>query len=94
MNDRTTLVTELNVFADFKPQLPDSYRAEPYLLLGNIQPALQRSVRGQMNGVRYVGGDTMNYWIHDYRDELLSTKGVLHGEITFTSGEGAFNRWR
>ncbi|PYT30581.1 MAG: sugar kinase [Acidobacteria bacterium] len=73
MNDRTTLVTELNVFADFKPQLPDSYRAEPYLLLGNIQPALQRSVRGQMNGVRYVGGDTMNYWIHDYRDELLST---------------------
>ncbi len=73
MNDRTTLVTELNVFADFKPQLPESYRAEPYLLLGNIQPALQRSVRGQMNGVRYVGGDTMNYWIGDYRDELLST---------------------
>jgi len=75
MNDRTTLVTELNVFADFDPKLPDSYRSEPYLLLGNIQPALQRSVRAQMNGLRFVGGDTMNYWIRDYRDELLATIG-------------------
>jgi sugar/nucleoside kinase (ribokinase family) len=73
MNDRTTLVTDLNVFADFKPKLPPSYRPAPYLLLGNIQPALQREVRAQMNGVRYVGGDTMNYWIRDYRGELERT---------------------
>jgi sugar/nucleoside kinase (ribokinase family) len=73
MNDRTTLTTDLNVFADFNPKLPESYRAAPYLLLGNIQPELQRSVRAQMNGVRFVGGDTMNYWIHDYRDQLLAT---------------------
>ena len=73
MNDRTTLQTDLNVFADFNPKLPESYRSQPYLLLGNIQPALQRSVRAQMNGVRLVGGDTMNYWIADYRDELLAT---------------------
>ena len=73
MNDRTTLTTDLNVFADFKPKLPESYRAAPYLLLGNIQPELQRSVRAQMNGVRFVGGDTMNYWIQDYRDQLLAT---------------------
>jgi len=73
MNDRTTLVTDLNVFADFNPKLPESYRAAPYLLLGNIQPELQRSVRAQMNGVRFVGGDTMNYWIQDYRDQLLAT---------------------
>jgi sugar/nucleoside kinase (ribokinase family) len=73
MNDRTTLVTDLNVFAGFDPKLPSSYRAAPYLILGNIQPALQRSVRAQMNGVRLAGGDTMNYWIRDYRDELLST---------------------
>src|SRR3979490_1531064 len=50
MNDRETLVTELNVFADFNPKLPDSYRSQPYALLGNIQPALQDSVRKQMNG--------------------------------------------
>jgi sugar/nucleoside kinase (ribokinase family) len=73
MNDRTTLQTDLNVFADFNPKLPDSYRSQPYLLLGNIQPALQRSVLAQMNGVRLTGGDTMNYWIKDYRDELLAT---------------------
>src|SRR5579884_4390832 len=73
MNDRTTLQTDLNVFADFNPRLPDGYRSEPYLMLGNIQPALQRGVRGQMNGLRLVGGDTMNYWIADYREELLAT---------------------
>jgi sugar/nucleoside kinase (ribokinase family) len=73
MNDRTTLTTELNVFADFNPKIPASYRQEPYLLLGNIQPALQRNVRLQMNGLRLAGGDTMNYWISDFREELLAT---------------------
>lgn len=73
MNDRTTLTTDLNVFANFDPKLPSSYRSEPYLLLGNIQPALQRSVRAQMNGLRLAGGDTMNYWIQDFREELLAT---------------------
>ncbi|MGH9664446.1 MAG: PfkB family carbohydrate kinase, partial [Bryobacteraceae bacterium] len=75
MNDRATLQTDLNVFADFQPKLPASYRSQPYLLLGNIQPALQRSVRSQMNGngLRFAGGDTMNYWIKDFRDELLAT---------------------
>ena len=73
MNDRTTLRTDLNVFADFDPKLPESYKSSPYLLLGNIQPALQRHVRSQMNGVRVTGGDTMNYWINDYREELLAT---------------------
>jgi sugar/nucleoside kinase (ribokinase family) len=74
MNDRETLVTELNVFADFDPKLPAAYQSTPYLLLGNIQPALQRAVRAQMNGsLRLVGGDTMNYWIADFRSELLAT---------------------
>jgi sugar/nucleoside kinase (ribokinase family) len=73
MNDRETLTTELNVFADFNPNLPPGYRSEPYLLLGNIQPGLQRSVRAQMKGLRLAGGDTMNYWIQDFREELLAT---------------------
>jgi sugar/nucleoside kinase (ribokinase family) len=73
MNDRTTLRTDLNVFAGFDPKLPASYRSAPYLILGNIQPSLQRSVREQMNGLRLAGGDTMNYWIKDYREELLAT---------------------
>jgi len=73
MNDRETLTTDLNVFATFNPKLPESYRKAPYLMLGNIQPALQRSVRAQMEKPAIVGGDTMNYWIGSYRDELLAT---------------------
>jgi sugar/nucleoside kinase (ribokinase family) len=75
MNERETLVTDLNVFAMFDPKLPESYKSEPYLMLGNIQPALQRGVRAQMGGARFVGGDTMNYWITGFRDELLKTIG-------------------
>ncbi|MDQ6678563.1 MAG: PfkB family carbohydrate kinase [Acidobacteriota bacterium] len=73
MNDRTTLVTDLNVFADFNPQLPETHRDEPYLLLGNIQPELQRAVLQQMRKPKLVGGDTMNYWIADHREKLLVT---------------------
>ena len=98
MNDRTTLRTDLNVFADFNPKLPASYRSEPYLLLGNIQPALQASVRAQMDGVRLAGGDTMNYWINDFRAELLETlKGwdfllINDGEARLLSGESNLRR--
>jgi len=94
MNDRETLATELNVFADFDPKLPESYKSAPYLLLGNIQPALQRAVKSQMNGsLRLVGGDTMNYWIADFRDELLRTIAewdfllINDGEARMLSGE-------
>jgi sugar/nucleoside kinase (ribokinase family) len=98
MNDRTTLRTDLNVFADFEPKLPESYKSAEYLLLGNIQPALQRSVREQMNGTRLVGGDTMNYWINDFRDELLQTlKGwdfllINDSEARLLSGESNLKR--
>lgn len=74
MNERTTLQTDLNVFADFQPKVPASYVNQPYLFLGNIQPALQRSVLNQMNGLHFVGGDTMNYWMTpQFRGELLET---------------------
>lgn len=74
MNDRTTLRTDLNVFAQFQPKLPANYQSEPYLMLGNIQPALQQSVRAQMQGPRLTGGDTMNYWMTpEFKEELLAT---------------------
>ncbi len=98
MNDRTTLQTDLNVFADFNPKLPESYRSEPYLLLGNIQPALQRSVRAQMPAVKLTGGDTMNYWINDFREELLATIRewdfllINDSEARLLSGEGNLRR--
>src|SRR5437867_5558417 len=65
MNDRETLTTELNVFAEFNPKLPEAWRSEPYLFLGNIQPELQRSVRAQMTDVTLTGGDTRNHWMSD-----------------------------
>ena len=93
MNDRETLTTELNVFADFKPKLPESYRSEPYLFLGNIQPGLQASVRSQMHEPKLTGGDTMNFWIADFREELLKTIQnwdfllINDGEARMLSGE-------
>ena len=93
MNDRVTLQTDLNVFADFQPKLPESYQNARYLLLGNIQPSLQRLVRGQMKHLRLAGGDTMNFWISDFRAELLETiKGwdfvlINDGEARMLSGE-------
>ena len=73
MNERTTLTTNLNVFADFNPNLPEAYQSAPYAFLGNIHPALQKQVRGQMNSPRFVGGDTMNFWIEGTPDELRET---------------------
>jgi sugar/nucleoside kinase (ribokinase family) len=93
MNDRTTLTTDLNVFADFDPKLPDCYRDQPYLFLGNIQPTLQRGVRKEMKAPKLVGGDTMNYWIADFREELLKTIAewdfllINDGEARMLSGE-------
>ncbi len=93
MNDRTTLRTDLNVFAGFQPRLPPSYSAQPYLFLGNIQPVLQRQVQQQMPSLRFVGGDTMNYWISDFREDLLAAIRswdfllINDGEARMLSGE-------
>lgn len=60
---RTTLDTQLNVFAAFKPKIPAAYRATPIVLLGNIHPALQLEVLDQVEHPRLVVADTMNFWI-------------------------------
>ncbi len=74
LNERVTLATELNVFADFNPKLPASYRDCPYVFLANIQPSLQLSVLQQMRRrPRLVALDTMNYWIERTPEELRRT---------------------
>lgn len=60
---RTTLDTQLNVFATFAPKLPESYRDTQCILLGNIHPALQLDVLEQVRAPRFVLADTMNFWI-------------------------------
>jgi sugar/nucleoside kinase (ribokinase family) len=64
MIERETLSTELGVFADFQPELPESYRSAPFVLLGNIQPELQLHVLKQAKSPRFVALDTMNLWIN------------------------------
>ncbi len=71
MIDRTTLNTELGVFAEFEPELPPAYRSVKYILLGNIQPTLQLHVLDQVESPDFVAMDTMNLWINIARDELL-----------------------
>jgi sugar/nucleoside kinase (ribokinase family) len=60
---RTTLDTQLNVFADFSPKIPSAYRASPFVLLGNIHPKLQVGVLEQVQRPELVAADTMNFWI-------------------------------
>jgi sugar/nucleoside kinase (ribokinase family) len=60
---RTTLDTQLNVFADFRPKIPAAFKQTPIVLLGNIHPALQLEVLAQIDKPRLVVADTMNFWI-------------------------------
>jgi sugar/nucleoside kinase (ribokinase family) len=60
---RTTLDTQLNVFADFAPKIPAAYRASPFVMLGNIHPKLQVAVLEQVPRPTLVAADTMNFWI-------------------------------
>lgn len=66
-----TLSTDLNVFADFSPQLPPSCRSCRSLLLANIHPQLQLQVLNQIESYKWAACDTMNYWI-SLCPELLS----------------------
>jgi len=70
LNERKTLVTELNVFAAFRPQVGSDQRNLPYVFLGNIDPELQNHVLDQMTGPRLVALDTMNFWIESRPQEL------------------------
>ncbi len=78
MNERRTLELQLNVFADFLPNLPAHYRQSPYLFLGNIDPELQDRVRGQMESPLFIGGDTMDHWIEGKRTHLEAMLRNIH----------------
>ena len=71
MNQAHTLDTALNVFADFKPRVPDALRRSRYLMLGNIDPVLQLQVLDQMERPELVMLDTMNFWIESSKEALL-----------------------
>ena len=73
MNNRDTLVTDLNVLADFDPVLPDDAKSAKYVMLGNLTPAIQKSVLDQLDGSqKLIALDTMNFWMDIAMDELKS----------------------
>lgn len=64
MNNRDTLVTDLNVLADFNPIVPDSYQGADFLMLGNLSPNIQLSVINQLKTrPKLIAMDTMNFWM-------------------------------
>ena len=71
MNSRDTLVTELNVLADFKPVIPASYQDCDYLMLGNLTPQVQiEAIQGLNKRPKLVVMDTMNFWMDVAMDDL------------------------
>ena len=78
MNSRDTLVTELNVLADFKPVVPESYQGCDFLMLGNLDPIVQRSVIEQLKiKPKLIVLDTMNFWMDIMLDELKTTISMV-----------------
>lgn len=71
MNTRDTLITDLNVLADFDPKVPDAYQGSDFLMLGNLMPALQISVINQLRKrPKLIVLDTMNFWMESAMPDL------------------------
>ncbi len=74
LNERDSLRTDLNVFETFSPVIPPGYRKSRYVILGNIDPILQRRVIESMDQKpELIVCDTMNFWIQGKHDELMKT---------------------
>jgi sugar/nucleoside kinase (ribokinase family) len=93
LNTAITRETQLNVFESFDPQIPEEYRRSPYVFLANIDPDLQRKVLEQIERPRFVGLDTMNYWIQSKPEALRRTISMVDlvtvndAEISMMTGE-------
>ena len=71
MNTRDTLITDLNVLADFNPVIPESYQGAEFLMLGNLMPKLQMSVINQLTSKpKLIVMDTMNFWMDTALEDL------------------------
>ncbi|MFB6263831.1 MAG: PfkB family carbohydrate kinase, partial [Bradymonadaceae bacterium] len=75
LDEPENLDTQLNVFGDFHPELPDDYRDSDYVFLANIHPSLQIEVLEQIHDPELVALDTMNFWIDSELEELKRALG-------------------
>ncbi|HPE83902.1 MAG TPA: PfkB family carbohydrate kinase [Aequorivita sp.] len=71
MNTRDTLITDLNVLADFNPVVPENYRDAEVVMLGNLHPLVQLGVIEQMDAPKLIVLDTMNFWMNSTLGELM-----------------------
>lgn len=71
LNEAKTLKTDLNVFEHFNPQLPEHFKDSSFVFLANIAPELQLQVLEQVKAPKFVGMDTMNFWISIKKDKLV-----------------------
>ncbi len=85
---RTTLFTELNVFSDFSPRVPQKHRSAELVFLANIHPALQYQVLDQVDKPKFVALDTMNFWISGEREALVKVLGRI--DALFLNDEEAY----
>jgi sugar/nucleoside kinase (ribokinase family) len=98
MDNRRTLSTELNVFENFSPELPENYREAPYLFLGNIHPALQLHVLEQVHQPEFILIDTMDLWINIDKKALEQVIAKCHmltlneSEAELFTGEYTLNK--
>lgn len=65
LNCARTIQTQLNVFADFRPKIPERYKNSRFLFLANIDPDLQLFILRKSSSHQFVGCDSMNYWIEN-----------------------------
>ena len=78
MNTRDTLITDLNVLADFNPKVPDSYQGAEFLMLGNLMPSLQISVIKQLKTrPKLIVLDTMNFWMDTAMEDLMKVLTMI-----------------
>lgn len=78
MNTRDTLVTDLNVLADFDPKVPEIYQGAEFLMLGNLMPQLQISVIKQLKSrPKLIVLDTMNFWMDTALEDLKTVMTMI-----------------
>lgn len=105
MNEAITRDTQLNVLADFKPELPESYKKTENVFLANIDPELQLEVLEQVENPRFKALDTMNFWIESKKDALVEVvkrvdlmvindgeARLLTGEVSLVAAAKAIHR--
>jgi len=98
LNCAETIETQLNVFADFRPNIPSKYKVSEFVFLANIDPDLQLFILKNFKNKQFIGCDSMNYWIQNKKSSLkklmkeISIIFLNESEAKLISGETNINK--